>query len=148
MLAAVVEGKGVDADLVALALAEGRGAGASRRPRCRPNGWRRSRVDVIRAAEPDDGPPVVGPWSGFVGAAATPGDRLWITRLEGVATCPWQSFLSHRLGVRPLPDPHLGLPDPDHRLVGAVVHDVLERIVIEATGGTRLEFDEALERRR
>lgn len=146
VLAAVVEGKGVDSDLVALALAEGRGDRSSETASVPPQRLATSRVDVIRAAEPDDGPPVVGPWSGFVGTAATPGDRLWITRLEGVATCPWQSFLSHRLGVRPLPDPHLGLPDPDHRLVGAVVHDVLERIVIEATGGTRLEFDEALER--
>ena len=146
MLGAVVEGRGVDEDRFALALAEGRNDSMTETATVSARRLASSRLAVIRAAEPDEGSPPVGPWSGFVGSATTPGNRLWVTSLEGVATCPWQSFLHRRLGVRPLPDPHLGLPDPDHRLVGAVVHEVLERIVIEVTKAARLGYDEALER--
>jgi hypothetical protein len=146
VLGAVVEDPGADEEFIALALAEARGEAGSGSASVPARRMACARLDVIRAAEHKGGTPPVGPWSGFVGSATTPGDRLWVTRLEAVATCPWQSFLDRRLGVRPLPDPHLSLPDPDHRLVGAVVHEVLERIVIEVTGPARLEFDEALDR--
>lgn len=142
---AVIEGQGIDEERFALAFTEGRGEKASDTASVSAGRVARSRLNVIRAAEPDKGMPLVGPWSGFVGPATRPGDRLWVTSLEGVATCPWQSFLHRRLGVRPLPDPHIGLPDPDHRLVGAVVHEVLEQIVIEVTKAARLGYDEALE---
>ncbi len=146
VLGAVVEGTGVGEERIALALAEGRGDGKTETASVPAGRLASSRLDVIRAAEPENGLSSVGPWSGFVGSSTRPGDRLWVTRLEAVATCPWQSFIHRRLGVRPLPDPHLGLPNPDHRLVGAVVHEVLERIVIEATKTERLDFDEALDR--
>ena len=146
VLSAVTQGTDLGEDRVALALDEGRRTALSAMGSDSIARLAVSRLDIIRVAEVDDASPAVGPWSGFVGSATVPGDRLWVTRLEGVATCPWQSFLTTRLGVRPLADPHIGLPDPDHRLVGGVVHEVLERIVIEATAAPRLGFDEALAR--
>ena len=146
VLGAVVEGAGVGEDRIALALTEGRSESGTADASVPAGRLANSRLDVIRAAETEAGPSVAGPWSGFVGSTTTPGGRLWVTRMEGTATCPWQSFLLRRLGVRPLPDPHLGLPDPDQRLVGAVVHEVLEGIVIQATTAARLDFDVALER--
>jgi len=104
-----------------------------------------ARLDVVAAVEegPADEP---GPWSGFVGGSRKPVELMWVTRLEAAATCPWQAFLDRQLGIRPLPDPHMGLPDPDHRLLGLVVHQVLEAIVTggERAGKTRL--DDALGR--
>lgn len=103
------------------------------------------RLEVIDGVEVEEGSARPGPWSGFVGVALAPDDRLWITHLEAAATCPWRSFVTRRLGVRPLPDPHLGLPDPDPRLVGSVVHEVLDRIVCGAGVPGRTTFDEAVE---
>ncbi len=110
-----------------------------------PNRLAAARIHVIRAAEPDDGA-VPGPWSGFVGRAFAPGDRIWVTHLEAVGACPLRAFLERRLGVRPLSDPHLGLPDPDNRLLGEVVHQVLERIVGDAAGSTPSDYRESLGR--
>jgi hypothetical protein len=104
-----------------------------------------ARLDVVAAVETGpEGEP--GPWSGFVGGSRETMDLMWVTRLEATATCPWQAFLDRRLGIRPLPDPHMGLPDPDHRLLGLVVHQALEAIVTggERAGKTRL--GDALER--
>jgi hypothetical protein len=133
------------ADLLTVAVEEGR-AGIEGLTGAVPAGrLALSRLEVVDLLEPGPGGPSVGPWSGFVGRATTPGDKVWVTHLERVATCPWQAFVGRRLGVRPLPDPHLGLPDPDHRLLGNVVHEVLERIV----AGPRRErptLDEALQR--
>ena len=99
-----------------------------------------ARLDVLSAVE-EGAADKPGPWSGFVGAARKTADLMWVTRLEAVATCPWQAFLDRRLGIRSLPDPHMGLPDPDHRLLGIVVHQVLEAIVNggDQVGKTRLE---------
>jgi hypothetical protein len=69
-----------------------------------------------------------------------------VTHLESVATCPWRAFVGRRLGVRPLPDPHLGLPDLDQRLLGTVVHEVLENIVTGGVTGEKPAYAEALER--
>jgi len=129
-----------------LAVVEGRGAVGPRDWSIRPERFASARLEVVDAVEPADTAPKVGPWSGFVASATEPGDRFWVTHLEAVATCPWRAFLGRRLGVRPLPDPHLGLPDPNHRLVGEVVHRVLERIVTGALGGVKLPFSEALDR--
>jgi len=142
---ATTEARRVDPHLLALAVEEGRDdAGvASSVPADRLSA---ARADVIGVLEPGDGAAPVGPWFGLVGAATTPGEKVWITHLERVAACPWRAFVERRLGVRPLPDPHLGLPDPDHRLTGSVVHEVLERIVA-GPGREDLTLDEALRHR-
>ena len=92
-----------------------------------------ARADVLEAVEPSPGRDDPGPWFGFAGAAGRhTDDPMWVTRLEASGTCPWRAFVQQRLGIFPLPDPHLGLPGVDGMLVGQVVHGVLERIVLDA----------------
>jgi hypothetical protein len=94
-----------------------------------------ARSDVlIQAESPADGP-LPGPWAGLVGNVVDTGDRpLWVTSLERTAACPWQVFITDRLGVAPMPDPGHGIPDVDALLVGRVVHRVLQRMVDDAVG--------------
>ena len=90
-----------------------------------------ARTDVLAAVEAAPGADKPGPWFGFAGAGGRQiDDPMWVTRLEATGTCPWRAFVQQRLGIFPLPDPHLGLPGVDGMLVGQVVHGVLERIVL------------------
>jgi hypothetical protein len=90
-----------------------------------------ARADVLAAVEPSPGTDDPGPWFGFSGAVGRQIDGpMWVTRLEATGTCPWRAFMQQRLGISPLPDPHMGLPGVDGMLVGQVVHGVLERIVL------------------
>lgn len=77
----------------------------------------------------------LGPFFGFLGAAGGADDprtgRLSVTLLERMAICPWQVFLERILGVEPTPDP-LTLPGMDRRLLGTVVHEVLDAVVRRA----------------
>jgi len=105
-----------------------------------------ARAAVLAAVEARAGAGA-GPWSGFVGTAVDrPGRAAWVTQLEAVATCPWRAFVNRRLGVRPLADPLLDLPDPGGRLLGLVVHEVLEGIVLEVIGEPVPGLEAALER--
>ena len=104
-----------------------------------------ARADVLTAVEPAPGDVDPGPWSGFAGPVDTTDDGpLWVTRLEATGTCPWRAFVQQRLGIYPLPDPHLGLPGVDGMLVGQVVHGVLERIVLSAVVDVPGDLDNAL----
>ena len=92
-----------------------------------------ARTDVLAAVEVLPGTDEPGPWFGFAGTVDRQlDDPLWVTRLEATGTCPWRAFVQQRLGIFPLPDPHLGLPGVDGMLVGQVMHGVLERIVLAA----------------
>lgn len=78
----------------------------------------------------------LGPYFGFIGDFAGspgPGDPrsadLWVTTLEGVAGCPWQTFLQRLLRVEPTPDPLQAVPGLSPLLVGSLVHGVLEEVV-------------------
>lgn len=94
-----------------------------------------ARADILDEADPEVPPTGLSPWFGFVGPEDGGGERgPTVTRVERVAECPWASFVTSRLGVAQRPDPQLGLPDPRGRLVGEVVHRVLERIVREGLG--------------
>ncbi|HSL81651.1 MAG TPA: PD-(D/E)XK nuclease family protein, partial [Thermoanaerobaculia bacterium] len=77
----------------------------------------------------------LGPYFGFLGPAA-PGDPrpgpVFVTALEGVAACPWQTFLRRLLRVEPTPDPLEALPSLDPLSKGALVHAVLEEVVRRA----------------
>lgn len=90
----------------------------------------------------------LGPYFGFIGPCPThnPGAddepnrdprrrALAISTLEGLAACPWQTFVERLLRVRPVPDPLASLPGLEAVLVGNLVHRVLERVVVEAIGG-------------
>lgn len=80
----------------------------------------------------------LGPCSGLVGPMLPGGDprraALYVTTVEGVASCGWQAFLGRVLRLEPAPDPQGALVGIDPRWVGTVVHDVLERITRSSLG--------------
>ncbi len=94
-----------------------------------------SRVAVLselQGLEPVSQAPRLGPYFGFVGPATEKADPrrapLFITAAEQIAACPWQAFIRLLLRIEPVPDACAELPSADPRLVGALVHDVLQRL--------------------
>jgi hypothetical protein len=79
-----------------------------------------------------------GPWFGFVGPIRDPGDPRsrdpFVSLVEAVAACPWQGMLRRILRVEPVPDPLAAVPRVDPRLLGSLVHRILEHIVLARTG--------------
>jgi len=84
----------------------------------------------------------LGPYYGFLGPVAEAADPrrapLYVTRIEKVARCPWQTVLGQLLRVEPLPDALADLPGVDALMIGNLVHGVLQEIVAEKLplGGT------------
>jgi hypothetical protein len=111
----------------------------------------RARLAVL--AEIDPGarrPPDLGPYCGFAGAAREPADPrrapLFVTAVEKTARCPWQAFLERMLRIEPPPDALGALPSVEPRLLGSLVHEVLERIVGEQLGERVESLEQALAR--
>ena len=77
---------------------------------------------------------LLGPYFGFVGAAEPRAGDVYVTTLENLAACPWQTFLRRVLRVEPMPDPLAALPSLRGRLLGLVVHRALERIAVSGLG--------------
>ncbi len=104
---------------------------------------RRTRAGRARSAQ-------LGPYFGYVGPRAAPAEatrpELYVTRLEGVALCPWQSFLRRELRLEPMPDALDALPSLAPSVVGNVVHAVLQQVVEDAIGSERLSLREAFDR--
>ena len=77
----------------------------------------------------------LGPFFGFVGSPISDADPRsaapWITQLEKLAACPWQSFLQGVLRVESLPDPLGELPEVSALELGSLVHRVLDRLASE-----------------
>ncbi len=92
----------------------------------------------------------LGPYFGYVGArtalADAAGPESYVTRLEDVARCPWQSFLRRELHLEAVPDALDALPALSSSAVGNVVHAMLERIVAGAVGRKGVSLREAFER--
>ena len=63
---------------------------------------------------------------------------LYVTAAEQIASCPWQAFVGRLLRVEPAPDSGGALPSADPRMVGALVHAVLQRLGLDALGQTGL----------
>jgi len=83
---------------------------------------------------------LVGPVEGRSEAVDPRAGRVWVTHLEGIASCPWQTFLRRLLKVEPSPDPLQALPDLSPLLLGQVVHGMVERIVVDRLGSKRREL--------
>ncbi len=94
-----------------------------------------ARARVLRELERSRGRP--GPYLGLVGAPRS-GDprlgRIFVTRLEGICRCPWQSFVEKLLSVEAPPDSLESLPTVTPLIRGSVVHDALESLVGQALG--------------
>ena len=97
-------------------------------------------------------PRALAPWLGFLGRQGEAGIRpdprtepFYVTRLEGLARCPWQTILTRYLRLERPPDPVEELPTVDARSVGNVVHTVLERVATAAGVPEGLPLGEALE---
>ncbi len=146
--AVLAAGKASPADFLLVleaAIAEAREGPPPRQSAVSPGELAAARIDVLDAVEPAVGVVSPGPWFGFIGAAVEVKDaRRWVTQFEATGVCPWRAFIQQRLGVFPLPDPHLGLPDADGRLVGLVVHEVLERIVLDVVDERAGDLEAAL----
>jgi hypothetical protein len=131
--------------LLCAAISEDLVAADKRRREIAPDELAAARADALAAVEPSPGSDTPGPWFGFAGAAGRQADDpMWVTRLEATGTCPWRAFIQQRLGISPLPDPHLGLPGVDGMLVGQVVHGVLEQIVFDAVADPPGDLDSAI----
>jgi hypothetical protein len=105
----------------------------------RPQAAARGRLAVLDELDPPKPrSAVLGPYFGFVGALAGHGDPrrapLYITTVERAARCSWQAFLSNLLRLEAPPDPLEALPGADPRLLGMLVHRVLEGFARAAPG--------------
>ncbi|MGB5752801.1 MAG: PD-(D/E)XK nuclease family protein [Thermoanaerobaculia bacterium] len=106
-----------------------------------PDRWATARIRLLDEMDPIRGDSEgertfgrLGPFLGFVGPILDEQDlrsgrRLFVTALEGLAACSWQTFLSRLLRLEALPDPLEILPGISPVLVGDVVHRCLERLV-------------------
>jgi hypothetical protein len=94
-----------------------------------------ARLGVAAELEPGSKARGPGPWSGLIGSSCWElPDSIAVTKLEAIARCPWQAFVTRRLNVAPMQDPLQSLPELSQLLVGNLVHEVLERVVNEALG--------------
>jgi len=121
--------------VLALALAE---AGGGHDRAGGPDVLARARVGVLSEHDPRGAlRSSLGPYFGLVGPPSGAADPraadLYVTAVETLAKCPWQGFLRRVLRLEPAPDPHAALPSAaDARMVGSLVHRVLERIARRA----------------
>jgi hypothetical protein len=105
----------------------------------RPEAAARGRLAVLDELDPPRRESAsLGPYFGFAGALSGTGDPrrgpLYVTTVERMATCSWQTFLSNVLRLEAPPDPLEALPGSDPRLLGMVVHRVLEGFARAASG--------------
>jgi superfamily I DNA/RNA helicase len=88
--------------------------------------------------------PRLGAFFGFVGSPRLADDPrmrpLSVTLLEGLARCSWQTFLRRLLRVDPPLDGDDKLPGVDKRMLGIVVHGVLEDLFRDAAGRSAAEL--------
>ncbi len=92
----------------------------------------RSRVlSAFEARDPERLLPFLG-WLGAQKSAPLRPDPveepLFITRIEDAVDCPWRLALSKILRLEEAPDPLERLPGIEPRILGSLVHEVLERL--------------------
>ncbi len=92
--------------------------------------YARGRAEVLRewSLAPRRGAELgPSPYHGLVGPRAP--EELSVTLLESLAKCGWRTLLERRLRLESAPNPEFAWPPIDARLVGVLVHRVLERLV-------------------
>jgi hypothetical protein len=109
-----------------------------------------ARVAILREHEPRrNEPAALGPYFGLIGKLAARNDLrfgdLHVTQLEAIAACGWKALLTRVLRIEPPLDPLDALPDLDARLVGDVVHVVLQKVVEGMRGPPRWPAPERVE---
>ncbi|MFI5167856.1 MAG: PD-(D/E)XK nuclease family protein [Thermoanaerobaculales bacterium] len=91
----------------------------------------------------------LGPYFGFIGAPVENADPRreppFVTRLEEVARCPWQVLLRKLLRLERPPEA-ARLPELGANLVGALVHAVLAKIVLERMETPPASLEQAITR--
>ncbi|HNX51505.1 MAG TPA: PD-(D/E)XK nuclease family protein, partial [Thermoanaerobaculaceae bacterium] len=123
---------------VAVAMAEGDAASADR-----AHELARVRARVLEEVDPVEGWAIrstPSPYLGLVGSQPAGGDLeglLFVTTLEAMSRCPWQTFLRRVLKVEPPRDPGQELGGFDSRLLGSVVHGALAAIAVGDPGVSR-----------
>ena len=98
-----------------------------------------ARLRVLDEMDPRSPQAVLGPYLGMVGPPQGDDDprrdeTLFVTTLERICGCPWQTMLTRLLRIEPLPDPLDTLPAIGPLLVGNVVHRAAERIAKRGLG--------------
>ncbi len=94
----------------------------------------KARTAVLDEIDPGRRHPAeqLGPFFGAVGPVSHPADprnaELFVTTLESLAACPWRTFVQRFLRIAPSPDPLSNLPGFSPMLIGAVVHEALDRL--------------------
>jgi len=130
----------------------------------RPEATAQARLAALAELDPDLRTPEgraanhrLGPWFGFVGTLGDlDGDprsneldprrrELAVTHLERLDGCPWQFFLSRLLAIEPTPDPLQALPGLDARLLGNLIHAVLDRLAKRPGQSMEWPKDEEIE---
>jgi len=109
---------------------------------------------LLRAfEEPRERSLSMAPWLGFLGRQEQlnlrPDPRReapYVTRIEGMAKCPWQALLTHILRLKAAPDPLDKLPGLSPLVLGNIVHNVLCRIDEAVLGEASVQLPEALAR--
>jgi len=87
-----------------------------------------------------------GPYFGYVGCATEDDEPrniqpLYISTLEQLARCPWQTFLQRLLRLEVFPDPTEVLPAIGPQSIGILVHRALERLVGQQLDSGPVEFE-------
>ncbi|MFQ5349820.1 MAG: RecB family exonuclease, partial [Thermoanaerobaculia bacterium] len=99
-----------------------------------------ARLRIVDEMDPPPSrPAALGPYLGVVGPPLGEDDprlddTLYVTTLEKMCTCPWQTLLTRLLRIEPLPDPLETLPAIDPLLIGNVVHRAAEAMVTRSLG--------------
>jgi RecB family exonuclease/superfamily I DNA/RNA helicase len=111
----------------------------------------RARIAVIAEWDPrGDRRCELGPYYGFTGDSDDERDPrrkpLFVTRVEEIAKCPWQTFVGRLLRIAPLRDARADLPAAEPRIVGALVHGVLQEIAAEHLRGDTEDLGAVLRR--
>ena len=106
-----------------------------------------SRVAILEELDPTTaaaGRSCLTPYLGFIGDIGARDDPrsnrlLYVTTIERMAICPWQTFIERLLRIEAVPDPLEALPSINGLLIGILTHRVLEALVPPPTGAEGLE---------